>query len=1176
MSRRPLYRALPAVIAMLVFFALCHLPARAQTANRKPAGSLITQSVDNSARTTIRSSTHPLARPIAAVGSIDPGVPMQRMLLVLGPGAVKEQDARTFIDSQHTPGSAQYHQWLTPAQYGQQFGPAAQDVKQVTAWLIAQGFRVDAVAASGFWIEFSGTAGAVQAAFRTPLQQFQVGAQLHTANASDISVPSALAPVVRGVLSLNDFYSRPSHRVTGETTTAQLSKGSPALTTASGAHVMVPADFATIYDLGPLYAANLNGQGQTIAIVAASNINVNDVANFRSLFNLPPNPPNIILNGPDPGMDGGENQSEASLDAEWAGAVAPNATIDVVVSEGTLTTDPVALGAAYIVDQNLAQILNVSFDQCEQDLGVAGNEFWNSLWRQAAAQGVTVIVSSGDTGAAGCDFNPSTTPAAGAAVNGIASTPFNTSVGGTQFNETVNGASAATFWQPVNGTGKGSALGYIPERVWNESCTPEDASSVCQLNTLFFFLSGGGGVSTVYQVPSYQTLPVTGLSMLNNFTMPSSILHPRGLPDISLAAGALHDPYIFCSSNFAPDCQTNAAGLTTFSNFGGGTSFAAPAFAGLMALINQKMGASQGLANYVLYPLAVAQNFTNCNSSSRTNPGTGTTCVFNDLTVDGNGVPGNDITGIPTAGDTGYPAVTGYDLSTGLGTLDATNLVNAWATAAAAFQGSSTALSASFNGTPLPSATLTIVHGQPVSVNVTVAKQNPGATQTPSGQVSIIAQGGNLSTGAGLGSFALSGSGGTASSGSVVLNDLPGGINYNLSAIFPGDGTFAGSNSAPLVVSVGPESSTTTVQSLIANDIGFAPGNTVAYGDGDNILVLDAQVAGVSGLTPLSGKVSFDIGGQAVLPQTVNSLGVVELQNCFTPLPNCLAPGTYKVTASYTGDGQSYNASKSVSTTITVTAGNPDLFLTAPAAALAGQPITLIANVIPPPLGTIPPTGQIVFLDGSTPLGAPVPVNAGQASATVTLPASGDHDLLAFYSGDAVYNPADAEAILTANAPFSLFTTEDSGSVSAGGSTKFSVVLSGASRFSGQINFACSGVPAGTTCTVNPNPATLSASATSVPITVTIGTATKASLIPVSVRTLPFAFAGLLAMVFSMKRRPKQRILVFATLLLLAGLSACGSRQFATPPTDATITVTATAANSSFTTSIDLSVTINQ
>jgi large repetitive protein len=1174
MPRTPAYRAVPLVIALLVFFAFCHVPASAQTAIEKPTDGLITQPVDNSARTTIRDSTHSRARSTAAAGAIDGGVAMRRMLLVLGAGPAKEQHARTLVDSQHTPGSATYHQWLTPAQYGQQFGPAAQDIQQVTNWLAGQGFTVDAVAKSGRWIEFSGTAGAVQAAFQTQLQQFQVGTRLHTANASDISVPAALAPVVRGVLSLHDFYSRASHRSTGQTAAAALTAGSPAFTTAGGSHVMVPPDFARIYNLGPLYTANLTGQGQTIAIIAASNIDVSDVANFRALFTLPPNSPNIILNGPDPGRDGAENQAEASLDVEWAGAVAPNATIDLVVSQGTLTTDPVALGAAYAVDQNLAPILNVSFDNCEQDLGPAGNEFWSSLWQQAAAQGISVIVSSGDTGAAGCDANPSATPAAGAAVNGIASTPFDTSVGGTEFNETVNGGSGATFWQATNGAGKGSALGYIPERAWNESCTPSDPGSICQHKSLFFFFSGGGGVSTVYQTPSYQTLPITGLSVLGSFSLPSSILHPRGQPDISFAAGALHDPYVFCASNLAPDCQTNA-GVTTFINFGGGTSFAAPAFAGLMALINQNVGASQGLANYVLYPLATAQNFSNCNSSSRTNPAISTSCIFNDLTVAGNGVPGNDITGIPTVGATGYPAVTGYDLSTGLGSVDAANLVNAWTTAAAAFQGSSTTLTASFNGTPLPSNAFTIVHGQPVSVNVTVAKQNPAGSQTPTGQISLITEGGNLSTGAAVGFLTISGSGGTASSGTAVLNNLPGGTNYNLSAVFPGDGTFAGSNSAPIVVTVGPESSTTSLQTLIANGNGFAPGNTVAYGDGDNILVLDAQVAGVSGLKPLTGKVSFDIGGQAVLPRAVNSLGIVEVQNCFTPLPNCLAPGTYKVTASYTGDGQSYNASKSVSTTITVTAGNPDVSLIAPAAALAGQPVTLTARVILPPLGTIPPTGQIVFMDGSTALGAPVNLNAGQASATVTLPSSGDHDLFAFYSGDAVYKGAATDVIVTANAPFNLSAAADSGSVPPGGSTTFSVVLSGATGFAGQVTFACSGVPAGTICTVNPNPATLSASATSVPIKITIGTATRASLIPPVFRTLPFAFAGILAMGFTLKRRPRQRLLGFAMLLMIGGLSACGSRQFVAPPSDATITVTAKGANTSFTASIDLSVTIN-
>ncbi len=308
------------------------------------------------------------------------------------------------------------------------------------------------------------------------MRHYQVDGELHTANATDISIPAALAPAVRGIVSLHDFYSKPALIPANKKATVKLAAGKPLMASGDGFIALSPPDFATIYDLNPLYNGTapspkttpIDGTGQTIAIVAVDSINsmattgIDDVANFRQIFGLPSNPPNIIVTGP--GIDLQRIDTEATLDVEWSGAVAPNATIDVVVSAGTTTTDPVDLSAIYIVDNNLAPIMNFSFSECEQDFGAAGNAFWNALFEQAAAQGISVFVASGDWGAAGCEpdsFSGNTK----LAVNGLSSTPFNTSVGGTEFDETVNGGTNATFWN----SGTDLATGYIPEMVWDDS-----------------------------------------------------------------------------------------------------------------------------------------------------------------------------------------------------------------------------------------------------------------------------------------------------------------------------------------------------------------------------------------------------------------------------------------------------------------------------------------------------------------------------------------------------------------------------------------------------------------------------------------------------------------------------------------------------------------------------------
>jgi pseudomonalisin len=409
-------------------------------------------------------------------------------------------------------------------------------------------------------VVFSGTAGQVASAFHTRMHSYRVNGETHLANATDPEIPAALAEVVQGLASLNDFHSRPAL--------------ASADTSGSG-QSLTPADLAAIYDVNALYSNSVDGTGTSIAIVARSNINLTDVQVFRSHMGLPANDPTIVVNGVDPGVLSGAEQTEATVDAEWSGAVAKKASIIVVVSASTIT-DGAALSAQYIVNHNVAPVMNASLGMCEATAGGSYAQFWNAIWQQAAAQGITVFVPSGDSGAAGCDPASASTSTGGQGVNAICSSPFSVCVGGTQFE---------------NVAGNGLALSYVPEAVWNSSGTVPGGSQLW---------SSGGGVSTVFPKPPWQTGTGTPAGSF------------RAVPDVALAA----------STNGGYSIVLNG-GLDSI----GGTSVASPCWAGLMALVVQRTATRQGNANPNLYGLFRIQ-------------AAGGAPVFHDITGGNNSVPG--------------------------------------------------------------------------------------------------------------------------------------------------------------------------------------------------------------------------------------------------------------------------------------------------------------------------------------------------------------------------------------------------------------------------------------------------------------------------------------------------------------------------------------------------------
>ena len=730
------------------------------SAQSSAARSMITAPVDESKLTVLRGNTHPLARAQYDQGAAPANLPMDRMLLVLKRSPQQTAALETLLAQQTEKTSPNFHKWLTPQEFGQQFGASDEDVQSITTWLESRGFQSIKVANGRNVIEFSGNAGQVQAAFHTAIHSYVINGKQHFANATDPSIPTALTPAVAGVASLHNFPKRHMNHFVGSFRKASDGTAEPIrpLFTGSNAYgpfyAVAPYDFATIYNVTSLWNAGITGQDVTIAIVSDSNINLTDIAQFRSLFGLPANTPNVIVNGTNPGIqtcESGGDECEAVIDVEWSGAVAKNATIDLVVSSGT---DGIDLSAQYIVDNKLAPILSESYGYCELGLGTAENTFLNNLWMQGAGEGITIVVSTGDSGSPGCDYADPTLqqdnveqPAQdGLAVNGTASTPYNVAVGGTDFNEFTT---AANYWGTSNASGtQASAKSYIPETTWNDSCTnaiwgtlgnlSSSAEANCNNGSIAYYIApvgGSGGVSGCtsstagkistcsggYAKPSWQT--GTGV--------PSD--GKRDIPDVSLFAGDgfAGSFYIVCEEDEnQPNSASTPCSTSYFAGFGG-TSVSTQVFAGMVALINQKAQDSQGNLNTVLYPLAAQQPRSSCNSDSPAS-----SCVFYDVTVGTNSEPCLKSTpncSVTNSGDangvlTGYNAGTGYDVTTGLGTINAANLINSFDSAFALSSTGPTVTIAAPGDSGTMSATITAKNGFSGTVTFACSGLPSGAT----------------------------------------------------------------------------------------------------------------------------------------------------------------------------------------------------------------------------------------------------------------------------------------------------------------------------------------------------------------------------------------------------------------------------------------------------------------
>ncbi len=699
---------LPGLVATL----LCAAAPVARATDR-----LVTATIDDRQTVPLPGNLRPEATAANDRGAVADDRPLDHMQLLLSRPAATAAALDGFIAGLNDPRSPDYHAWLTAAQFGTRFGPSASDVQDVVGWLQDHGFTVNEVQPNRMVIDFSGTAAAVRAAFGTAIHRFAVNGVTHIANASDPTVPAALAGIVRGIVSLNDFRPHPQYRPR------------PAYTftsDGSATHAVVPADLATVYDLNPLFSAGTSGQGQTIVVIEDTDVyKAADWTTFRSTLGLSGytagsftqvHPTSSARSCADPGVVAG-NESEATLDAEWASAAAPSAAIELASCKDTSTTFGGLIALQNLLNGSPPAIVSISYGECEALNGATANAAYSAAYQQAVAMGVSVFVSAGDEGAASCDADE-TSATHGIAVSGFASTPYNVAVGGTDFGDTYAGTTA-TYWNAANTAAYGSARSYVPEIPWNDSCasallttaagysTPYGSAGFCNsaLGREYYLTtaSGSGGPSgCATGTPSRSGVVGGTCKGTPKPSWQALVGNPkdgvRDLPDVSLFAanGVWGHYYVFCDSD-AADGGAACTGAPSGWSGAGGTSFASPILAGIQALVNQRQGARQGNPNPVYYALAATEygsaGSPSCNSTSGNAGASG--CTFHDVTqgdmdVNCTGttdcyLPGGRNGVLSTSSGSyakAYGTSTGWDFATGIGSVNATNLVNNWAAAA--------------------------------------------------------------------------------------------------------------------------------------------------------------------------------------------------------------------------------------------------------------------------------------------------------------------------------------------------------------------------------------------------------------------------------------------------------------------------------------------------------------
>jgi len=778
MKRLSMHRSLQPFSLLTAFctaLALCaSIPATAQDTSAKPQPR-ITSPIDASSRATLAGSRPPRAAAADDLGAVPGSLQLHGISLLFSRSPAQQAALDALVAAQQNPASSLYHQWITPDQYAAQFGVADSDLAAAKSWLEQQGFSIDSISRSRNRILFSGTAAQVASAFGAPLHYYLTPAtplqpaQKHFAPSADLTLPSALASSVLAIGNLSDFHLLP-HILRSAPQPAQ-----PRFTSSqTGAHYLTPGDLATIYDITPAYSSGYTGSNQSIAVIGQSAVNLSDIANFQAAVNIPGKTPIVVLvpgsGTPEVYADGDE--AESDLDLEYSSTIARGAQVYFVYT-GNSNNFGAFNSIEYAVDEKIAPIISSSYGDCEPNLGQSSYTELNTFLEQAASQGQTVVSAAGDSGSTDC-YGEYKTVAQNEqlAVDFPASSQYVTGVGGTEFPSADIGSGNNTYFDAQSSTDiVSSAKSYIPEMVWNDdvAATADSCNAKVPVADCDPVASGGGGVSIFTAQPSWQTGTIAGVAVPNN--------GKRMVPDIAMTASPFNAPLAFCTSDstFWESGQKASCtnGLRDSSSgdltVGGGTSFEAPTFSALVAIINQARNSTgQGVVNSTLYSLAATSAYAT---------------AFHDITSGGNQcLSGTSYCASP--GTTDYPATTGYDEASGLGSIDFFNLLNAWP--------NSTGSSLLASSITLTAATITPASGAADTITITVAPVT-STTLVPSGSISLAVDGGPSAT------IPLTNGVATYSFSSTTLGA------HVLTATFPSDTVFAAST-ATLTLNVGGSS----------------------------------------------------------------------------------------------------------------------------------------------------------------------------------------------------------------------------------------------------------------------------------------------------------------------------------------------------------------------------------